>query len=132
MNLITDKFQLQTECLQYDSFLNSEISDDMYAVTDRGCRLAVIISRTGKMLADAKYWLNERKRVEVLEVISQIKDNKLSSKIQNALIDSICKEEQYIVDWCERLNRSATHQLDWCRTLISKAKEEMRLNGSNF
>ncbi|GAB6121121.1 hypothetical protein [Dysgonomonas termitidis] len=50
-----------------------------------------------------------------------------TSKAVNKIIDSLCKEEQYLVNWCERLNRSATHQLEWCRTLISKAKEEMRL-----
>ena len=37
------------------------------------------------------------------------------------------KEEQYLVDWCERINRTATHQLEWCRTLIAKARAEMAL-----
>jgi hypothetical protein len=49
----------------------------------------------------------------------------------NAIIKSLCKQEQYLVDWCERTNRSATHQLDWARTVISKAKAEMQYT-SNY
>lgn len=29
------------------------------------------------------------------------------------------------MNWAERSNRSCTHQLEWCRTIISKAKAEM-------
>jgi len=131
-SLITPFEDLITECQSIDEFLNTEISDDMYVVTERGNRLAVFIARTGKMLADAKYWLNTETKTEAIEIIKQITSAKYSAKIQNALIESVAKEQQYIVDWCERLNKTATHQLGWCRTLISKAKEEMRLTGTNF
>jgi hypothetical protein len=40
-----------------------------------------------------------------------------------------CETENFLYNWCERLNRSATHQLDWLRSLVSKEKEEMRLSG---
>ena len=129
MNLnITPKEQILTEAIEIDSFLQETMSEMAEEAVMRGNDLAVYIARTGKMLADAKYHLNTAKKDEVLDVLRETAKNaKATSKATNALIDSICKEEQYLVDWCERLNRSATHQLDWCRTLISKAKEEMRL-----
>lgn len=35
-------------------------------------------------------------------------------------------DEQYLVDWCDRLNRSATHRADLARSIISKQKAEMQ------
>ena len=52
--------------------------------------------------------------------------------ITHIFIDSLCKNEQYLVDWCDRLNRTATHQLEWCRTIISKAKAEMALAPQSY
>lgn len=129
MNLnIASKEQILEEAIAIDSFLQTTMSEMAEEAVMRGNDLAVYIARTGKMLADAKYHLSQAKRDEVLDVLRETAKNaKATSKATNALIDSICKEEQYLVDWCERLNRSSTHQLDWCRTLISKAKEEMRL-----
>lgn len=130
MNLnIASKEQILKEAIEIDSFLQETMSEMAEEAVMRGNDLAVYIARSGKMLADAKYHLNTAKKDDVLDVLRDTAKNaKATSKATNALIDSICKEEQYLVDWCERLNRSATHQLDWCRTLISKAKEEMRLS----
>ena len=128
MNLnIASKEQILKEAIEIDSFLQETMSEMAEEAVMRGNDLAVYIARTGKMLADAKYHLSEAKKDEVLDVLRETAKNaKATSKATNALIDSICKEEQYLVDWCERLNRSATHQLDWCRTLIAKARAEMQ------
>lgn len=138
MNLnIASKEQILKEAIVIDSFLQETMSEMAEEAVMRGNDLAVYIARTGKMLADAKYHLSEAKKDEVLDVLRETAKNaKATSKATNALIDSICKEEQYLVDWCERLNRSATHQLDWCRTLIAKARAEMQTfnynnNGNN-
>lgn len=138
MNLnIASKEQILKEAIEIDSFLQETMSEMAEEAVMRGNDLAVYIARTGKMLADAKYHLSEAKKDEVLDVLRETAKNaKSTSKATNALIDSICKEEQYLVDWCERLNRSATHQLDWCRTLIAKARAEMQTfnynnNGNN-
>lgn len=129
MNLnITPKDQIATELASIDSFLNITMSEQAQEAVIRGNDLAVYIARTGKLLADAKYHLNTRLKDEVFETLRETaKRAGATSKAVNTIIDSLCKEERYLVDWCERLNRTATHQIEWCRTLISKAKEEMRL-----
>lgn len=129
MNLnITPKDQIATELTSIDSFLNITMSEQAQEAVIRGNDLAVYIARTGKLLADAKYHLNARLKDEVFDTLRDTaKRAGATSKAVNAIIDSLCKEERYLVDWCERLNRTATHQIEWCRTLISKAKEEMRL-----
>lgn len=129
MNLnITPKDQIATELSSIDSFLNITMSEQAQEAVIRGNDLAVYIARTGKLLADAKFHLNEKLKNEVFDTLRETaKQAGATSKAVNAIIDSLCKEERYLVDWCERLNRTATHQIEWCRTLISKAKEEMRL-----
>lgn len=132
MNLdITSPEEIIQELTQIDKFLNITCSEQIEEVVNRGNDLAVYIARSGKLLADAKYHLNEKLKDEIFETIKEAgKQAKATSTAVNGIIKSLCKKEQYMVDWCERVNRSATHQLDWARTLISKAKEEMRISGS--
>ena len=124
--IITPFSDLISECKQIDEFMGITPSDDIEEIVERGNALIVYINRTGKMLADAKYHLNEARKSEIMDIIKTIIPEKLSAKVQNALVDAIAKEQQYLVDWTERLNRTAVHQLDWSRTLISKAKTEMQ------
>lgn len=132
MNLnITPQEQIADELKDIDGFLNITCSEQIEEVVQRGNDLAVYIARSGKLLADAKYHLNEKLKDEVFEAIRETgKQAKATATAVNAIVKSLCKDEQYLVDWCERINRAATHQLDWARTLISKAKEEMRISGS--
>lgn len=126
---MTDYHRLSAEAQQIQDFLEITIGDHPQEVIERGNDLQVYMARTGKMLADAKYMLNEQKREETMNVVREfIIDQKLSAKVQNALIDGLCKDAQYLVDWIDRLNAACTHQLDWCRSVNSKNKEEMRLN----
>lgn len=129
MNLqITDKEQILSELTAIDGFLNITMSEQAEEAVTRGNDLAVYVARTGKLLADAKYWLNDAMRPEVMQTLVDAgKEIKATSKSINAIIDSLCREERYLVDWSERCNRTATHQLSWCVTIISKAKEEMKL-----
>lgn len=120
-----DKLIKESEEIQ--AFLEITMSDESVEVINRACDLAAYMARTGKMLADAKKLYNGRKKEEILETIAYISDCKLSGKVQNALVDSICQEEKYLVDWIDRLNATCTHQLDFCRSIISKNKEELRL-----
>ena len=134
MNLnITSIENIAKELPAIDAFLNITMSEEVEEAVVRGNDLAVYIARTGKLLADAKYHLNEKKKSEVFDTLRETASRaKATSKAVNAIIVSLCKEEQYLVDWCERLNRAATHQLEWCRTVISKAKAEMTLAPQNY
>jgi len=128
---ITPFEELLREAERIQQAVEVTISEDGTEATYHGNEIAVYVARTGKMLADAKYYLNEKKRSEVMESLRRAaKDTpNITAKAVNALVDSACQEEQFLVDWLGRLNASATHKLDWCRTVISKAKEEMRASG---
>lgn len=126
--LITSREQILQELTDIDRFLSITMSENAEEAVQRGNDLAVYVARTGKLLADAKYWLNEAMNSETMHTLRDTaKEAKATATAVNALVNSLCKEERYLVDWCERCNRTATHQLSWCVTIISKAKEEMKL-----
>jgi len=125
-----DKLLQEAEVIQ--QFAEITMSGEMDEAVARGNDLQVYMARTGAMLADAKYWLNTSRKSEAVKAIAKIlKAGALSAGVQNAMIDGVCENEQRLVDTLDRLNRTCTHQLDWCRTIVSKGKAEMQTFGKN-
>ena len=124
---------MKTEVEQIQRFTEITVSDNPTELTIRIAELAVYHSRTGFLLAEAKKALNRRKTSEIQNTILKIaKENCLSASVQNALLTSICEEEQFMVDWLDRLNSTCKHQLDAVRSLLSYEKENMRINKTGY
>jgi len=126
MNTITSKDGLLQECVSMQFFLDVTVSEEINEIQERGNMLSMYLARSGKMLADAKYY----KDVATKKAIIENKDLGLSPMVFNELIRSTTFDENYIVNWLERINRTCTHQMDWLRSVLSKAKEDLRQ--SNF
>ncbi|MDR1130587.1 MAG: hypothetical protein LBK96_06360 [Prevotellaceae bacterium] len=130
---VTSYENLFAEAGRIQSFSEISVSDSPQEIAERIGDLGVYIARTGKMLADAKYHLNAKRKDETVELIRKtLAVNQLSAKVQNSLVDSICREEQYLVDWLERLNRALTHQQDAMRSLLSYEKENLRITKTGY
>ena len=134
MNLnITPPAQIAEELTAIDSFLCITCSEQPEEAVARGNDLAVYIARSGKLLADAKHNLDTKLKNEIFDTLkTAAKQAGATSKAINKIIDSLCADEQYIVTWADRTNRAATHQQDWLRTLISKAKTEMQVSNNMY
>jgi len=127
---ITPKEQILQELEVIQACEEETISEEVSKVIEYGQTLAPYISRSGKLLADAKHHLNTRMKEDTFDALRKTaKQGGATAKAINAIVDSLCAEERYLVDFAERVNRCGVHRLDWCRTLISKAKEDMRLSG---
>lgn len=127
---ITPKEQILRELEVIQACEEETISEEVSKVIEYGQTLAPYISRSGKLLADAKHHLNTRMKEDTFDAIRKTaKQGGATAKAINAIVDSLCADERYLVDFAERVNRCGVHRLDWCRTLISKAKEDMRLSG---
>lgn len=121
-----DKMKKELEKIQ--EFLEVDVSENPEELIERIKTLNVYMARSGRMLADAKQRLREKKASEISKTILEIaKQNFLSAKAQNALVDSIAQEENFLVDWAERINKACTHQVDALRSLLSYEKEQLRL-----
>jgi hypothetical protein len=133
MLTMTPHDQLLAEAKEIQAYCEITVSDSPAEMAERVAALCVYIARTGNMLAEAKRLLSRKRRGEVMRLIERIlADNKLSAKVQNALVDSLCTDEQYLVDWVERLNRAATHQLEAMRSLLSYEKENLRIAKTGY
>ena len=125
--------ELMTEASGYQSYLEINCSDDPAELSERISTLSVYMARTGHMLAEAKMLLNRKVCSEIGETIVKIaKEQYLSAKAQNALVSSLAAEERYLVDWLDRLNASATHQADNCRSLLSFQREQLRISKTGY
>lgn len=114
------------ELSDIQSFLEITVGEQIEEVVERGKDIQVYMARTGYLLAQAKRELNAAMSSEVMNILREAaRGAGASHTAVNALVKSACKDEQYLVDWIERMNRTATHQLDFCRTLISLEKERM-------
>lgn len=121
------------EINEISGYLNITCSNNPQEIQERISTIMVYMMRTGEMLADAKKMLRKKKSNEIQNTILRIaKDNCLSAKVQNALLDSIAEDEAYLVDRLDRLNASCVHQLDALRTLLSYEKESLRLNKTGY
>lgn len=117
--------QIQDSLIEIQDFLEKEYdADNGTAVVERAQKIEGYMAYTGKLLADAKYHYNNVFESGFIEAIKQ--NVGVSASTLNKYLDSIVKDYQYLVDWCDRVNRSCTHSVDFSRTIISKLKQEMR------
>ncbi|MBT9923457.1 hypothetical protein [Bacteroides uniformis] len=124
---------MEQEIKEISDYLNITCSNNPQEIQERISTIMVYMMRTGEMLADAKKMLRRKKSDEIQNTIIQIaKENCLSAKIQNALLESIAEDETFLVDRLDRLNASCVHQLDALRTLLSYEKEALRLNKAGY
>ena len=119
---------IKSECEAMQAELETLIPDDVNAAIERGKCIAAYHARAGYLLALAKQIVRAKKTSEIGETIIKIaKEQYLSAKAQNALVESIASDEMFLVDWLDRINSMCVHQLDFLRSIISKEKEEMRI-----
>lgn len=126
-----NKMTFEDEVKEIRGYLSVEVSDLPEELMTRLSKVATYHSRISEIIVNAKRELRKKKTSEIKDTIIAIaKEACLSAKVQNALLDSICEEEQYKVDVCERLQASCTHDIDATRSVLSYRKEE--LNKSNY
>lgn len=125
MNSLISSFEdIKKELTDIQGFLEITMSEDANEAVVRGNDLAVYMARTGKLVADSKYHRDQKLRSEMIKEYQKLLDFPASVAVKYT--DTLVENETYLMTWSTRLNASCTHQLDWCRTIISKAKAEMQ------
>lgn len=122
-DLVTSVENIKTELQEIQSFLEITMSEDANEAVLRGNDLAVYMARTGKLVADSKIHKEQKLRSEMIQEYKKLLE--LPASVAVKYTDTLVENETYLLTWATRLNASCTHQLDWCRTIISKAKAEM-------
>ena len=120
------------------TFMESKPTDEPAVLAERLAYCNVYLARSGEMLAQAKKLLNE--------AVASVYDSKgerllkAGAQLAGKIIAGYCSEEQFLCDWLERVNRGLVHSSDNLRSLLSFAKEGLRIgayadnvqNGSGY
>lgn len=124
---MTPKEQLKETAVKMQAYLEEKPGSEPNDLIDRLENLQVLIAKSGAYLADAKYHLDQRKNDSITQALKEAMAGDWSITIIHKKIDALCKDENYLVNWFDRINRSGTHQLDAVRTILSYRKTEMQL-----
>lgn len=121
--------ELELECIKIDKELAITISEQPAEAFKRGSDLAVYIARTGKMMCDAKWHQDKAKTESIIKGVNAKLASQLSATSFNEYVRSCITNENFIANWTERLHRTCEKEWEWCRSILSYAKEEMKLGG---
>lgn len=124
---IKPQYKILEELVMYHDQIDTMLTDEPEAVVKELIIAENIMVNSGKLLSDAKYWLNKAMHSDTINTMKMLtkEQPKITSTAINQIVKSLCKDQQYMVDFAERLNRSATHRADYCRSIMSKHKAEM-------
>jgi len=124
---IKPQYKILEELVMYHDQIDTMLTDEPEAVVKELIIAENIMVNSGKLLADAKYWLNEAMHSDTINTMKMLTKEQpmITSTAINQIVKSLCKDQQYLADFAERINRSATHRADYCRSIMSKHKAEM-------
>lgn len=118
------KEELKTKADKMNAFLQLEVGSEPQDIIVRLEKLSILISQSGECLADAKYIQDTVIHSAIMDTVKQGYIDKLSITTINKLVNSLAKEENYLVNVFDRINSAATHQLDGLRSILSYRKTE--------
>jgi hypothetical protein len=125
--------EIMKEATEMQSYLEINCSDNVDEIAERLKTLNVYQARAGFLLAEVQKMYRQKRASEISEVIVSIaKENFLSAKAQNALVDSMAQDEAYLVDWIDRIYATTVHQQDVLRSILSYEKEQLRSNNTGY
>lgn len=109
------------------AYLETETGPEPQHLMDRIELLNLLIAKSGQCLAEAKYIQDQLINTGLMNAIGEGLETKLSPSLINQFVKSNAKDINLLVNWFDRINAAATHQLDSLRTIISYKKAELNL-----
>ena len=116
---------LKEKAGRMQSYLEETTPSEPNDLIDRTEKLNILIAQSGKMLADAEWYRDEIVNSAIMKSIKDSMEEKLSATILNQYIKTTARDYNFLVKWIDRINATATHQIDSIRTIISFRKAEM-------
>lgn len=122
--------QLSAEASRIQDYLEITVSEDPNEMVSRLSDLNVYMARTGKMLADAQLLRDKAIAGVYAQSIKLIE--KMPATVTKKFVESQTADENALVTWIDRLNRSCTHQSENLRTQVSFAKQQLEMTRNGY
>lgn len=116
--------ELMAKAQRFQTFLETRHGQEPDQLLERMELLAILVAQSGQCLAESKYHQDQVINGEIGQAIDRMYTDKLSATTINQYVKTAAKEYNYLVNWLDRINATATHQLDALRTIISYRKTE--------
>ena len=119
-----DELKKKAEAMQ--NFLERPLPEEPNELIKHLESIDTLMAMSGRMLADAKYYQDAIKNAAILTSLSD-EYSTLSQSAKNEFIKTEAKDQNYMVNWIDRINACAVHIKDSIRTIISYRKKELEL-----
>jgi hypothetical protein len=117
--------ELQETAVKMQKYLETKPGSEPNDLIERAENLSVLIAKSGQCLADARYIQDMVVNGAILEAIQRAYEEKLSASTINKFVATAAKTQNHLVNWFDRINSAAVHQLDSLRSILSYRKTEM-------
>lgn len=118
--------ELKSKASKFQAFLEASGGSDPLEIMSRLEHLNILIAKSGQCLADAKY-LQDKAISEGIKNVLMHEEYTMSASTLNTYVKSLAREYNYLVNMFDRINATATHQIDSLRSILSYKKSEMLL-----
>lgn len=109
------------------SYLEQQPGNEPNDLIDRMEKLNILVAQSGKMLADAEWYRDEMINSAIMKSIKEAMEEKLSATVLNQYIKTAARDYNYLARLIDRINATATHQIDATRSILSYRKAEMQI-----
>jgi len=128
MTAIDKRSQLNKNLKAIREVLDTDVSGcDVESVIQKGHKLINLVGLASECKATARQILEETRLIK----INELKNAGFSPSVLLKVVDANCANELMTYEYADRINAGISHSLDLIRSIISKEKEEMRLEISN-
>ena len=118
---------IKTSLGKMQAYLESPVGQEPAELLERIEFLMIMVAKSGQLLAEAKFQQDGLINAGLLQAMEDGLDKKLSPSLITKFVSSNAKDINYLVNWADRINASATHQLDAIRSIVSYKKAELNL-----
>lgn len=120
---------IHDELNEIQAYLESDYAADLPdQVQDRFDTLAGYMARSGKLKADAEWHYNSLLESSIMDALKKGYEEKLSASTMNKFVEAAARNYKFLFTWADRVNRSATHQHEGMRSVMSTLRSERFLN----
>ena len=119
--------KLTERATKMQSYLEQPIPSEPNDIIDRLTYLTQMVAISGQLLAEAKRYQDEVVNGAIMTAIQNAYEQKLSPSTINKYVTTAAVEQNYLVNWINRINATAVHQIEALRSILSYRKSEMSI-----
>lgn len=122
-----NKDEILASAKKMQQYLEEKPGSEPNELIERAENLTVLIAKSGKLMADAKHLQESVINGAILDSLQKAYEERLSPSTINLFVKTAARDFNYVVNFLDRINATATHSLEAVRSILSYRKSEMTM-----